>query len=158
MPDTPDPNAARSALKTRILEDVKSAMRARDAARLGVLRMVTAAIKQVEIDERRTLDDSDVIGILEKLIKQRREAAEQYRRAAREDRAEAEEREIRLIEDYLPAALGADELDTLIERAVAETGAGTVKDMGRVMAALRPQVKGRADMRVVSEKVKARLG
>jgi len=158
VPDTRAPSAAQSPLKTRILEDVKGAMRARDAARLGLLRMVTAAIKQVEIDERCALDDSDVIGILEKLIKQRREAAEQYRRAGREDRAEAEEREIGLIEDYLPAALGEDELATLIERAVAETGAGTVKDMGRVMAGLRPQVKGRADMRVVSEKVKARLG
>jgi uncharacterized protein YqeY len=144
-------------IKARIAEDTKAAMRAREKERLGVLRMVNAAIKQVEIDERVALDDTGVIDVLEKMVRQRREAEEQYRALGQPGRAELEGYEIGVIQAYLPKALSESEVDALIEAALASTGAGSVKDMGRVMAVLRPELKGRADLRAVGEKVKRRL-
>ena len=146
-----------SSLKTRILEDVKDAMRARDKARLGTLRMVTAAIKQREVDERVTLDDTSVIAVLEKMLKQRRESAGQYERAGRGDLAAAEREEIAVIERYMPRALDPAEVDAMIAAAVEEAAAATMKDMGRVMGLLKPRVQGRADMGAVSAAVRARL-
>ena len=145
-------------LKTRILEDVKDAMRARDKARLGTLRMVTAAIKQREIDQRTPpLDDASVVAVLEKMLKQRHESAGQYDSAGRDDLATAEREEIAIIEKYMPRALDPAEIETMIAAAIDDAGAATMKDMGRVMGLLRPQVQGRADMGAVSAAVKARL-
>ena len=144
-------------LKARISEDTKTAMRARDKARVGVMRMVNASIKQVEIDERIELEDDRVLAVLEKMIKQRREAHEHYVQARRTDLAQQEAYEIELIETYLPEALPEQEIDALIADAIGSSGAQTMKDMGKVMGALKTQLKGRADMRAVSEKVKQRL-
>ena len=147
-----------NSLKARILEDVKDAMRARDRARLGTLRMVTAAIKQREVDERSSpLDDASVLAVLEKMLKQRRESARQYEGAGRDDLASAEHEEIAIIEQYMPRALDPAEIDTIIEAVIDDTGAATMKDMGRVMGLLKPRVQGRADMGTVSAAVKARL-
>ena len=146
-----------SSLKTRILEDVKDAMRARDKVRLGTLRMVTAAIKQREVDERVTLDDASVIAVLEKMLKQRRESAGQYERAGRGDLAAAEREETAVIERYMPRALDPAEVDAMIAAAIEEAAAATMKDMGRVMGLLKPRVQGRADMGAVSAAVRARL-
>lgn len=145
-------------LKTRILEDVKDAMRARDKARLGTLRMVTAAIKQREVDQRTSpLDDTSVVAVLEKMLKQRRESVRHYDGAGRGDLAAAEREEIAVIEQYMPRALDPAEIDAMIETAVGDAGAATMRDMGRVMGLLRPRVQGRADMGAVSAAVKARL-
>jgi len=145
-------------LKTRILEDVKAAMRARDKARLGTLRMVTAAIKQQEVDGRTaSLDDAAVVAVLEKMLKQRRESVRQYEDAGREDLASGEREEIVVIEQYMPQALDATEIDTIIEAVIEDTGAATMRDMGRVMGLLKPRVQGRADMGAVSASVRARL-
>ena len=145
-------------LKDRILEDVKDAMRARDKARLGTLRMVTAAIKQREIDGRTSpLDDASVVAVLEKMLKQRRESASQYDSAGRDDLAAAEREEIAIIETYMPRGLDPAEIDAMIAAAIDDTGATTMKDMGRVMGLLKPRVQGRADMSAVSATVKARL-
>ena len=146
-----------SSLKTRILEDVKDAMRARDKARLGTLRMVTAAIKQREVDERTALDDAAVVAVLEKMLKQRRESAGQYEGAGRGDLAEAEREEIAVIEQYMPRALDPAEVDAMIAAAIDEAAAATMKDMGRVMGLLKPRVQGRADMGAVSAAVRAVL-
>ena len=145
-------------LKARIVEDVKDAMRARDKARLGTLRMVTAAIKQREVDRRTSpLDDASVVAVLEKMLKQRRESARQYDGAGRDDLATAEREEIAVIEQYMPRALDRSEIDAMVEAAIDDAGAATMKDMGRVMGLLRPRVQGRADMGAVSATVKARL-
>lgn len=145
-------------LKTRILEDVKEAMRARDKARLGTLRMVTAAIKQREVDQRVSpLDDASVVAVLEKMLKQRRESAAQYEGAGRNDLAAAERDEIAIIEQYMPQALDPAEVDAMIETAIDDAGAATMKDMGRVMRLLKPRMQGRADMGAVSAAVRARL-
>ena len=145
-------------LKVRILEDVKDAMRARDKARLGTLRMVTAAIKQREVDQRTSpLDDASVVAVLEKMLKQRRESARQYDGAGRADLATAEREEIGVIERYMPRALDSSEIDAMIEAAVDDAGAATMKEMGRVMGLLKPRVQGRADMGTVSAAVRARL-
>ena len=145
-------------LKSRILEDVKDAMRAREKARLGTLRMVTAAIKQREVDQRTApLDDASVVAVLEKMLKQRRESAGQYDNAGREDLAATERSEIAIIEKYMPRALDPEELDAMIATAIGESGAATMRDMGRVMGLLRSRVQGRADMGAVSAAVKARL-
>jgi len=122
-----------------------------------VLRLITAAIKQREVDERVELDAADVLQVLDKMVKQRRDSESQYRTAGREDLAEQEALEIRIISEYLPEALGEAQLQTLIDGAIAESGATGMKDMGKVMAALRPRVQGRADMGAVSAAVKARL-
>ena len=145
-------------LKSRILDDVKDAMRARDKARLATLRMVTAAIKQREVDQRTgSLDDASVVAVLEKMLKQRRESASQYDGAGRDDLAAAERAEIAVIETYMPRALDPAEVDAMIAAAVDETGAATMKDMGRVMGLLKPRMQGRADMGAVSAAVRARL-
>jgi len=145
-------------LKARILEDVKDAMRARDKARLGTLRMVTAAIKQQEVDRRASpLDDSAVVAVLEKMLKQRRESVRQYEAAGREDLASVERKEMAVIEQYMPRALDAAEVAAIIEAAIDDAGAATMKDMGRVMGLLKPRVQGRADMGAVSASVRARL-
>ena len=145
-------------LKARIVDDVKDAMRARDKARLGTLRMVTAAIKQQEVDRRTSpLDDASVVAVLEKMLKQRRESARQYEGAGRDDLATAEREEIAVIGQYMPRALDSAEMAAIIEAAIDNAGAATMKDMGRVMGLLEPQVRGRADMGAVSAAVKARL-
>jgi len=145
-------------LKARIQEDVKNAMRAHERERLGVLRLISAAIKQKEVDERIELDDQQVLAVLEKMVKQRRESMEQFRQAGRNDLEAKERYELELIQAYLPEALGEDELDSLIQSVILELGASSVRDMGPVMNALRGKVQGRADMKVVSQAVKARLG
>src|SRR5690606_459638 len=153
----PSSSAAMS-LKERINEDMKAAMRARDAERLGVIRMITAAIKQREVDERITLDDAQVLAVLDKMVKSRKESVAQFRSGGREDLAEKESREIELLQSYLPAQLSEAELDALIADAIAQSGATSVKDMGKAMALIKQQAQGRADMGVVSSKLKARLG
>ena len=144
-------------LKTRILEDVKSAMRAHEREQLATLRLVTAAIKQKEVDERIDLSDDQVLVVLNKMAKQRRESLEQYEKAGREDLASQERYELDLIQTYLPEPLGEDELAGLIKATMAEVGASSIRDMGMVMNALRTQVQGRADMKAVSQAVKAQL-
>jgi len=144
-------------LKTRILDDVKNAMRARERDRLGTLRLVTAAIKQKEVDERIELDDAQVLAVLDKMVKQRRESLEQFEQAGREDLAEKERFELGLIQTYLPEPLGEDELAALILSTITGLGASSIRDMGQVMSTLRSQVQGRADMKAVSQAVKQQL-
>ena len=146
------------ALKDQITEAMKSALRAGDKQRLGTLRLVLAAIKQREVDERIQLDDAQVLAVLEKMLKQRRDSLAQYQAAQRADLAAQEQYEITELEGWLPAPLGTDELDALITAAIVETGASSARDMGRLMAALKPRVAGRADMGALSARVKARLG
>ena len=141
-------------LKSRIQDDVKQAMRARDRERLNALRLITAAIKQKEVDERLELDDPDVLAVLDKMAKQRRESLEQYQSAGRDDLAQKERFELELITHYLPEPLDAAELDGLIRAAFEAAGATSMRDMGAVMAQLRDQVQGRADMKAVSGAVK----
>jgi hypothetical protein len=145
-------------LKVQIQEDVKTAMRARDQRRLTALRLITAAIKQIEIDKRIEMDDPAVLAVLDKMVKQRRDSLEQYENAGRDDLAAQEEFELELISVYLPEALSEDELAALIKQVMAETGASSIRDMGAVMNKLRAQVQGRADMKAVSSAVKAQLG
>ncbi|NCF62093.1 MAG: GatB/YqeY domain-containing protein [Gammaproteobacteria bacterium] len=144
-------------LKFRIQEDVKNAMRAREREQLATLRLVTAAIKQKEIDERVELSDEQVIAVLDKMVKQRRESLEQYDKAGRADLAEKEQFELDLIQTYLPQQLDEAELASLIRAAITELGASSIRDMGPVMNALRGQVQGRADMKAVSQAVKTQL-
>ncbi len=145
-------------LKTRILDDVKNAMRARERDRLSALRLLTAAIKQKEVDERIELNDGQVLGVLDKMVKQRRESLEQFEQAGREDLAEKERFELGLIQTYLPEPLGEDELAALIRSTISELGASSIRNMGQVMNTLRSQVQGRADMKAVSQAVKQQLG
>jgi uncharacterized protein YqeY len=146
-------------LKQRITEDMKTAMRAGDKRRLGVIRLIMAAIKQREVDERiESLSDEQVLAVLDKMVKQRRESVAQYEKAGRDDLAEQESFEIQVLQDYLPAALSDSEIDALIEHALADTGASSMKDMGKVMGVLKPKLQGRADMGAVSARIKARLG
>jgi len=133
-------------------------MRAKDKARLATLRLINAAIKQREVDERTELGDEQVLAVLEKMLKQRRESVEQYRKAGREELAAQEEAEMAVIRSFLPEPLSEAELDALIDAALTETGAQSLRDMGKVMSLLRPRVQGRADMAQVSAKIKARLG
>lgn len=144
--------------RQRILDDIKAAMKAGDKVRLGTLRLVSAAIKQKEVDDRETLDESATITILTRLIKQRRESVAQYGKAGRDDLVAVEEAEIAVIEDYLPAGLEQPEIDAIVDRAVNDTGATSVKDMGAVMALVKPQLQGRADMAAVSRQIRTRLG
>jgi uncharacterized protein YqeY len=144
-------------LKARILEDVKTAMRAHERERLAALRLVTAAIKQKEVDERIELNDEQVLAVLDKMVKQRRESLEQYEQAGRDDLAAREQFELDLIQSYLPEPFGAAALADLIRSTITQLGASSLRDMGPVMTALRPQVQGRADMKAVSEAVKAQL-
>lgn len=144
-------------LKNRINEDMKSAMRAKDAPRLSAIRLLLAAIKQREIDERVELDDTSVATVVEKLLKQRKDAASQYEAAGRQDLATAERFEIEVLTAYMPAGLSAEEIATAVDQAVATTGATSPADMGKVMAILKPLLAGRADMARVSAQVRTRL-
>jgi uncharacterized protein YqeY len=148
---------ADSTLKTRIQDDVKDAMRSKDKERLGTLRLITAAIKQKEVDERIDMDDAAVIAVLEKMIKQRKDSITQYGQAGRNDLVAVEQTELDLILTYLPAQLSEAELTTIISKAIADTGASDIKDMGKLMAAVKPQVAGKADMGLVSKIIKAKL-
>ena len=146
-----------SALKDRITADMKTAMREKDKERLATIRMLTAAIKQREVDERIELSDDDVVAIVEKLVKQRREAEAQYRAGDRPELADQEAAEAALLTPYLPAQLDEADIDALIEQAMADTGAESMRDMGKVMGQLKPKVAGRTDMSALSAKIKARL-
>ena len=145
-------------LKDRIQDDMKAAMRAKDKQRLGAIRLILAAIQQREVDERIELNEVQTLAVLEKMIKQRRESLAQYQNAGRADLADQEAFEIDLIQAYLPAPLSEAELDALIVHAIAATGAQSVRDMSKVMAAIKDQAQGRADMAAVSARVKARFG
>jgi uncharacterized protein YqeY len=145
-------------LKERITEDMKAAMRASEKERLLTIRMVQAAIKQREVDERVVLDDAQVIAVLEKMVKQRRESIVAFEQGGRADLAEKEKAEITLLQVYLPTQLSADEVDALIKEAIASTGATSMKDMGKVMGAVKAKAAGRADMGAVSASIKAALG
>lgn len=148
---------AESSLKEQLGSAVKTAMREKDKDRLVTLRMAQAAIKQIEIDERRELGDEDVLKVLDKMLKQRRDAASQYDEAGRGELADKERAEMAIIEEFMPAALAEDELDSLIQAAISAAGAQGMQDMGKVMNELRPQVVGRVDMGLLSKKVRAAL-
>jgi hypothetical protein len=145
-------------LKERIQEDMKAAMRARDAARLSAIRLLLAAMTQKEVDERQPLADGDVLGIIEKMVKQRRESIAQYEKAARQDLVDQEKFEIGVLGGYLPQQMSEAEIAQAVAAAASEAGAAGVKDMGKVMALLKPRLAGRADMGKVSALVKAKLG
>lgn len=144
-------------LKEQITEDMKTAMRAGDKSRLGVIRLILAALKQREVDERIVLDDSQVLAVLEKMLKQRRDSVEQFSAAAREDLAAIERAEMEVIQTYLPAALSDAEVEQIISAAISTSGAAGPKDMGKVIGLVRPQVTGRADMGQISELIKRKL-
>lgn len=145
-------------LKGQIQNDMKEAMKAGDRDRLKVIRLIMAGVKQIEIDRRIELDDAGVLGVLEKMVKQRRDSINQFRQGGRQDLADQEAAEISVLQAYLPEPLSAAELEALIDQAIAETGAANVRDMGKVMGRLKPKIHGRADMGVVGASVKARLG
>jgi|TARA_B100000949_G_C14268245_1_gene446079 hypothetical protein len=144
-------------LKQRITEAMKAAMRARDKARLGTVRLALAEIKKVEIDERIDLDDSRITSILDKMVKQRRDSIKQFETASRTDLVAQEQLEINVIKEFLPEALSEEELDTIIKDALEKSGASSMQDMGNLMGLVKPQVVGRADMGAVSQKIKAAL-
>jgi len=144
-------------LKERIQEDMKNAMRAKDKERLGAIRLILAAVKQIEVDERIEIDDARLSTILNKMIKQRQDSIEQYTTANRTDLVEIEEFEVKLIQEYIPAQMSEDEIETLVKAAVAETGASSMKDMGKVMGILKEKTAGRADGAILSAKVKEHL-
>ena len=144
-------------LKQRITEAMKAAMRARDKARLGTVRLALAEIKKVEIDERIDLDDSRITSILDKMVKQRRDSIKQFETASRTDLVAQEQLEINVIKEFLPEALSEEELDTIIKAALEKSGASSMQDMGNLMGLVKPQVVGRADMGAVSQKIKAAL-
>jgi uncharacterized protein YqeY len=145
-------------LKDRITEDMKNAMRAKDSERLGTIRMITAAIKQREVDERIALDDAQVLAVVEKMIKMRKESIVQFQAGGRADLVEKENKEIVLLQGYMPTQLAESELDAIIAAAIAETGAASIKDMGKVMGIVKAKAQGRADMGAVGAKIKAKLG
>ena len=144
-------------LSTQIQEDVKAAMRSKDKERLGALRLITAAIKQKEVDERITLDDTGILAILEKMVKQRKDSIEQFSKAGRDDLIAKEEFELGVIKAYMPEQMSEAEISKLLDAIIAATGAAGMKDMGKVMAELKPKVQGRADMGLVSKLVKSKL-
>ena len=144
-------------LKQRINEDMKSAMRARESARLGALRLLLAAIKQKEVDERLELDDSMVIQIIDKMLKQRKDSIEQYLKAQRQDLVDIERFEAEVLTTYMPQALSAEEISAIIQSAITASGASSMQDMGKVMALIKPQLAGRADMAAVSAQIKTQL-
>jgi uncharacterized protein YqeY len=145
-------------LKEQIIEDMKSAMKAGDKDRLKVVRLIMAAIKQIEVDARIELDDAAVLSVLDKMVKQRRDSIEQFKKGDREDLAAIELAEIAIIDNYLPEQLGDAELDAIIDEAISSTGAESIRDMGKVMGLIKAKAAGRADMGVVGARVKARLG
>lgn len=146
-----------SSIKQRITDDMKSAMRNKDKDRLATIRLAMAAFKQIEVDERKELTDQDVLAILDKMVKQRRESIKQYQAGNREDLAEKEQAEIAVLQDYLPQPLSEAEITTLIEEAMQATGASSMQEMGKVMGQLKPKLQGRADMGAVSQLIKQKL-
>lgn len=144
-------------LNEQLIEAMKTAMKAKDSLRLNAIRLIRTAIKNREIDERRELNDQEVIGVLSTLVKQRKESAQVYREGGRPELAEKEEQELAIIQEFLPTQLGEEEIRVIIEAAVSETGAASMKDMGKVMKVVSGKTLGRADGRLVSELVKARL-
>jgi len=145
-------------LKARITDDMKTAMRAKDAQRLGTIRLLLAAMKQKEVDERVELADADIVAIIDKMIKQRRDSIAQFEKGARQDLADQEKFELGILQSYMPQALSDAEIDAEIAAAMQATGAKAMADMGKVMAALKPKLAGRADMAKVSTQIKAKLG
>ncbi len=144
-------------LKDRIQEDMKAAMRARDSQRLGTIRLLMAAIKQKEIDERVTLNDSEILAVIDKMVRQRRDSIEQFTKANRNDLVDIESFEIKVLQEYLPEPLSDEEVEIIITEAIKETGATSIKDMGKVMALVKPKIQGRADMSQISAKIKTLL-
>lgn len=144
-------------LKGRLKDDLKAAMKAKDKGRLNVLRGILAAIKQIEVDERIELDDAKITVVLDKMLKQRRESIKQFNEAGRTDLTEIEEAEVLVIQEFLPKALSDEEIKAMVDRAISDSGAQSIKDMGKVMGILRPQMLGRADMSIVSVEIKAKL-
>lgn len=144
-------------LKQRLTDEMKSAMRKKAKQRLGTIRLIQAEIKRMEVDERIELDDTRVLAILDKMRKQRRDSIEQFLKGDRKDLADIEEAEVVVIEEFLPQALSQDEIDQLIKEAIASTGAESMRDMGKVMGVLKPQLQGKADMGAVSQQIKAAL-
>ena len=147
-----------SPIAERVRADMKTAMKSGDKRRLGIVRLIRAAINQREIDERITLDDGQITSVLGKMAKQRRESIDQFRSAKRDDLVEQESFELQVIQDYLPAPLAPEEVEALIDAAIEQVGAASMKDMGKVMGVLRPRVQGRVDMGAISARVKGRLG
>ncbi|WP_126457007.1 GatB/YqeY domain-containing protein [Sulfuriflexus mobilis] len=147
-----------SDLKEQITSAMKTAMREKDKPRLGTIRLMQAAIQQIEVDERKQLNDAETLAVLDKMLKQRRESIKQYAAANRQDLLEQEQYEVGVIQTFMPAQLEEAEIDSIIAAAITETGATSMKDMGKVMGIIRPKLQGRADMGAVSGKLKARLG
>ncbi len=147
-----------SEIKAKLNDAVKSAMRAKDKERLSTLRLATSALKQIEVDERVELDDTRVLSVIDKMVKQRKDSAEQFTQGGREDLAEKELAEIEVLKEFLPAALDSADIEALVKDAISQTGAEGMKDMGKVMGVVKPQVQGRADMGEVSKLVKSLLG
>ena len=145
-------------LRDRVTEDMKSAMRAKDAARLGTIRLLLAAIKQREVDERITLDDAQVVGVIDKLVKQRKDSIAAFAQAARQDLVDKDSAELAVLEGYLPQRLSADDIAAEVRRIVAEVGATGPGDMGKVMGVVKGKAAGKVDMGVVGGRIKARLG
>jgi uncharacterized protein YqeY len=146
-----------STLKLKLQSDMKSSMKAGDKARLSVIRLMLAAINQIEVDERIELDDSRITAVLDRMTKQRRESIEHFSRASRDDLIAIEEYELKIIREYLPEPLSEAEINTLVEQSIQASDASSIKDMGRVMGLLKPQLQGRADMKKVSQLIKSRL-
>ncbi len=146
-----------SALKDQIQDAMKTAMKSGDKERLAVIRLIMSAMKQVEVDERTELDDNRVLGILDKMVKQRRESISQFNAGGRDDLAAREQAEIDVIADFLPQALSDEEIEAIINQAISDSGAASMKDMGKVMGIIKPQITGRADMGAVSSKIKSLL-
>ncbi len=144
-------------LIAKIQEDVKAAMRSKAKQRLQTLRLITAAIKQIEVDQRIELDDVGLLGVLEKMLKQRKDSIEQFDKAGRDDLSDKEKAEVLIIQEYMPEQMSEDEVAAIVDAAVASTGAESMKDMGKVMGQVKPQVAGKADMGLVSQLVKAKL-
>lgn len=150
--------AASEGLRQRIESDMKTAMRAKDKDRLGTIRLIISAIKQREIDERVTLSDTDILAVLDKMIKQRRDSISQFEQAGRQELADKESAEVSVIQEYLPKALTDEEINAAITEAISACGATSPQDMGKLMGVLKPRLQGRADMGLVSRKVKEKLG
>ena len=146
-----------SGLKTQLTDAMKAAMKGGDKETLAVIRLMLAALKQVEVDERIELDDARIIGILDKMVKQRRESISQFDAAGRDDLSSKEKAEVEIIQQYLPQALSEEEIETIINDAISSTGASSIKDMGKVMGIVKPLITGRGDMGVISGKIKSLL-
>ena len=146
-----------SPIKARLTDDMKAAMRSSDKETLGTIRLALAAIKQIEVDTRKDLDDTTILSILDKMVKQRRESIQHFEKAGRDELAAKEHQEIKVLQAYLPEQLSAQEIEALINEAITQSGASPIRDMGKVMGQLKPQLQGRADMGAVSQQIKERL-